>query len=329
MAQVRSANPFALLGDDGEDSAPVTAPKAAPAAAPAAQKPIVGARQPQKKQKNQADKRVINPDAPAAPGDLKEERAASFGVRGRGGRGGRGRGAGNPRSNAGTYLGGDRPRRENGGGRVFDRQSQTGHKDSDKAEAQGWGAEESQQELEAEKLGEADAQADGAATPAAVDGASTPVVSAAPVEEEDNSQTYAEYLAAQAARQLNIALPEARKIEDADEIKGRKAVKKGEQEEEEFLAQQKKAAKAPKEKKTKTFLEVEFRHQPPRRDGEDGVRGGRGGRGRGEGRGRGRGEGRGGGRGRGGRGGNANGVAQNGSSNAGVNLDDNTAFPTL
>lgn len=55
------------------------------------------------------------------------------GYAGRGGaRGGRGRGAGrggaNPRSNGGTYLGGDRPRRENGGGRPFDKHSQTGHK---------------------------------------------------------------------------------------------------------------------------------------------------------------------------------------------------------
>lgn len=44
---------------------------------------------------------------------------------GRGGRASRGPG-GNPRGNTGTYMGGNRPRRENGGGRPFDRMSQTG-----------------------------------------------------------------------------------------------------------------------------------------------------------------------------------------------------------
>ena len=44
------------------------------------------------------------------------------------GRGRGGRGASNPRSNSGTFLGGDRPRRENGGGRPFDKHSQTAHK---------------------------------------------------------------------------------------------------------------------------------------------------------------------------------------------------------
>ena len=61
-----------------------------------------------------------------SPPTIKHETAKNFARSGgRGGRGPRGPGA-NPRGNAGTYQGGNRPRRENGGGRPFDRQSQTG-----------------------------------------------------------------------------------------------------------------------------------------------------------------------------------------------------------
>lgn len=85
-------------------------------------------------------------------------------------------------------------------------------RDSEKSEAQGWGADEGKKELEAEVLGESDAKteaapADGSAPVAAKEEKVYPVQEE---EEEDNTQTYDEYLAAQAEKKLNIALPEAR-----------------------------------------------------------------------------------------------------------------------
>ncbi|GAA5994955.1 Stm1p [Rhodotorula paludigena] len=289
---VFSANSFAALGD-GDDYTPAAAPaKAAPAPAPAAAPKAA----PQQQRSNaprggqrggrQAD-REFHADVPAGEG-AKEDRAKNFARGGgRGGRASRGPG-GNPRGNAGTYLGGNRPRRENGGGRPFDRQSQTGRVDSEKAEAAGWGAEEGKKELEAEQLGDADAKAE---TPA--EGAATPVREA-PIEEEDNSQTYEEYLAAQAEKKLQIAaLPEARKANEGDDgaFANSKAIaKKGEAEEEWLFGAPKAASnKAKKQKEGKTFLEVEFTSRPPRRDTREreSTRGGRPSRGRGEGRGRG------------------------------------------
>ncbi|GAA6032725.1 hypothetical protein JCM8097_000761 [Rhodosporidiobolus ruineniae] len=288
---VFSSNPFSVFGDDGDSpAAPAPAPKAAPAPAPAPAKPAQQQRNNQQqrapRRAPQGDARAINADVPAGEG-AKEDRAKNFARGGgRGGRGGRPAG-GNPRGNAGTYLGGNRPRRENGGGRPFDRQSQTGRVDSDKAEAAGWGAEEGKKELEAEQLGDADAKAE---TPA--EGAATPVREA-PIEEEDNTQTYEQYLAAQAEAKLKLAaLPEARAANEGDDefFKNAKVVtKKGEQAEEWLFGQPKEASnKAKKEKPTKQFLEVEFRSAPrPRRDEREPTRGGRPSRGRGEGRGRG------------------------------------------
>ncbi|BGP12768.1 hypothetical protein JCM10213_007283 [Rhodosporidiobolus nylandii] len=292
---VFSANSFALLGDgDDVSPAPAPAPKAAPAPAAAPAKP---AQQPrnnaQRGPRRPQGDRQVNADVPAGEG-AKEDRAKNFARGGgRGGRGGARPTGGNPRGNAGTYLGGNRPRRENGGGRPFDRQSQTGRVDSEKAEAAGWGAEEGKKELEAEQLGDADAKAE-----APAEGAATPVREA-PIEEEDNTQTYEQYLAAQAEKKLALgSLPEARKANEGEEaeslFKNAKVVAKKGEEEEEWLMGAPKAAsgKAKKQKETKQFLEVEFRSAPrPRRDddrrGERSERGGRPARGRGEARGRG------------------------------------------
>lgn len=103
--------------------------------------------------------------------------------------------------------------------------------DSEKAEAAGWGADEGKKELEAEVLAEGDAKEEQAAT-----GTATPVREA-PIEEEDNTQTYEQYLAAQAEKKLNIAaLPEARKandgVEDSQWANATAISKKGETEEE-------------------------------------------------------------------------------------------------
>lgn len=114
-------------------------------------------------------------------------------------------------------------------------------RDTEKAEAAGWGAEEGKSELQAEVLGEDDAKAAAAAaTP--VEGAQTPAYERAPreEEEEDNTQTYDEYLAEQAAKKLSLAaLPAARAAnEGADESQWKDAVlraRKGEADEEWFL----------------------------------------------------------------------------------------------
>ncbi|GAA5871847.1 hypothetical protein JCM3774_000319, partial [Rhodotorula dairenensis] len=241
-APVDADSPVVILQGDGDDFAPVAAkPKAAAAPAPAAPAaaaaPKANNSQPRNngprrdnKNRNQGD-RELNTAVPVGEG-AKQDRAQNFARRGgRGGRGGPRAPGGNPRGNSGTYLGGDRPRRENGGGRPFDRQSQTGRVDSEKAEAAGWGAEDGKKELEAEVLAEADAKAEGP-----VDGAATPVRETPVVEEEeeDNTQTYEEYLAAKAAKKLNIGeLPEARPANEGEDLfaNAQAVPKKGEQEE--------------------------------------------------------------------------------------------------
>jgi plasminogen activator inhibitor 1 RNA-binding protein len=115
------------------------------------------------------------------------------------------------------------------------------NRDTDKATAAGWGAEEGKQELAAEEAGADDAQ--GEATPA---GAATPVEAAAApvveVEEEDNTQTYDEYLAAQAEKKFSLGLPAARVANegvDASLIRGSVAhAKRGEDENTWFLGNQ-------------------------------------------------------------------------------------------
>ncbi|BGP36740.1 hypothetical protein JCM10450v2_000632 [Rhodotorula kratochvilovae] len=315
---VFSANAFALLGD-GDDYTPAPAAKAAPAAAAPAAAPKAAPQQPRanaqrgpQRERKQAD-REVNAAVPAGEG-AKEDRAKNFARGGgRGGRGGVARGPGaNPRGNGGTYLGGNRPRRENGGGRPFDRHSQTGRVDSDKAEAAGWGAEDGKKELEAEVLGDADAKAEKPA-----EGAATPVREA-PIEEEDNTQTYEEYLAAQAEKKLSLALPEARKANEGDDASFGKALTKKAEAAEEWLfgAPKESSGKGKKQKEGKTFLEVEFT-SAPRRDTRErpATRGGRPARGRGEGRGRG-----------GARGGATRGQAR---SSAAPAVPDASAFPAL
>lgn len=333
-----SRNPFSLL--DESDPAPVAAPVKKTPAVVAAPK-VAAAKAPRAENGRGAPRkffqgdREVNSEVPTAGEESKEDRANAFGARGgaRGGRGGArgGRGGANPRSNGGTYLGGDRPRRENGGGRPFDKHSQTAHKDSDKAEAQGWGADEGKKELEAEVLGEADAKVEGDA-PVAAKKADAPAYGTfvAEEEEEDNTQTYEEYLAEQAAKKVQRDLPAARTAnEGADDSQWKDAValaRKGEASQEWFLGTQKtETAKVKKVKDTKTYIEITANFKPPRRDGPareggDRGRGGRGGRGRGEGRG-----------GRGGARGESapRGAAPRAPRAAAVNVNDAAAFPTL
>ncbi|GAA5908293.1 Stm1p [Sporobolomyces salmoneus] len=325
---VFASNPFAALGDDGDVApAPKPAPKAAaPSPAPSAPKAAAPAKQDRAPRSNNNNRRAqgpreINADVPAPGEDAKEDRAKNFARSGgRGGRGGARAPGGNPRGNAGTYQGGNRPRRENGGGRPFDRQSQTGRVDSEKAEAAGWGADEGKKELEAEVLAEGDAKEEQAE---AATGTATPVREA-PVEEEDNTQTYEQYLAAQAEKKLNIAsLPEARKanegVDDAQWGNATAVTKKADAEEEWLMGAPKTASNKTKAKKEKIFLEIDA----PIRKPTENSRGGRGGRGGARG-------GREGGRGRGqARGGNNNNNNSRGPRQSAPAVSDASAFPAL
>lgn len=302
-------------------------------------------------QRDQQPREIQATDAPAGvEGERgRDDRGTGFG-RGRGGRGGRGGDRGTRGARGGARGGKfDRP----------DRRSQTGRVDSEKAEHQGWGGDEGKRELEAETAGVTDAVAektnDGEAAtptgwevsteetpaasgwdaPAAISGDAEATADKAPEREpepEDNSKTYEQFLAEQKAAGrgvLDTLSTNARKANegsDDSQWKDGVLVKKGDRDEGFFADLQKeKANKAKKDRKEKNLLEVEFTapaRQGFNQDRRGGAPRGRGGRGRGEGRGDGT-RGRGAAGGRGGRG-------RGGASQAnGVNIADNTAFPSL
>lgn len=209
---------------------------------------------------------------------------------------------------------------------------------SDKQAALSWGATEGQAELKDEIVGEQIAQAE--QKEAVTEDATA---EEAPVEEEDKTISYADYLVQQAEKKLALEQENALKVRKANE--GSKADKKWanakelvkSEEDEVLFAGAGGKAKRERERKQKQFVELENRFiEAPREGGE--RRGGRGGargefsgRGRGEGgRGRGEGRGRGGPRGgargdfRGGRGG-----APRAGGAAPVNPNDQSAFPSL
>jgi len=354
---VVTRNPFALLNDDDEASAPVVAPTPAPETTEPATRPnnkSRGAAANSGSRSGRYPRRggapvtqesesfsAGNPNEPGQPFDRTQGRPE----RGRGrGRGGRGRG-------------GDRPER----GRVYDKHSQTGVVDTDKKVDQGWGAETGTAELAAEAEGEADAKADiGTETPAvaavasgwdepapdaaagwgngapAVDG---DVAAAAKPsgegrkprreeeEEEDNTLTLEEYLAQKKTSDAVPKLEGGRKINDNNgEWKDAVQLLKDESEDVYFAGKTKAAPKPRAKKEEKVVIEIDARFERPQRDGARG----RGGRGRGGDRGGDRA--RGGGRGRGGRGGprgESNGYNGRNNAAAAVDVDDQSAFPSL
>lgn len=169
---------------------------------------------------------------------------------------------------------------------------------------------------------------------------------AAEAEPEDNSISYADYLAQQAEKKLNLGNLEVRKVgEGKVDKKWANAKPLTKEEEEDFVAASAGKAKRERERAAKNIkLDIDQRYVEPA--AERGGRGGfRGGRGRGDGqsrggdrggrgefrggRGEGRGEGRGG-RGRGDRGGPRNNAGpRNNNAAASINTADNTAFPSL
>lgn len=355
-----TSNPFALLGDDNDGDAPA-APKAAPKAPAAgsipaaAQRNVPGQQAPRRPKSDYPARGAPRGGfrggeqrgAPAAGGEEgfsavngRDDRAertrgtARGGPRGqgRGGRGGPGaRGARAPRP---------------------DRHSQTGQHDSEKKEHQGWGGDEGKRELEAEVEGEKDAageakagdgwdsapadgekkaedgwaskEGDAKAADGKANGAPAPVE-----EEEDNTLTYDEYLAQQAAG-VSIGGIESRSARQAnagaDDSQWKHAVevaRKADQAEESYFAasKTKKQQRERAEKAGKQYIEIEPHFAPPERSGRGGERGGRGRGARGGDRGERRGGNRGAGRGA------PRGGAR--SQTADINPDDKNAFPSL
>lgn len=214
--------------------------------------------------------------------------------------------------------------------------------ESEKQAAHGWGGNDGEAELNDEKAGEAIAKADekealtGDGDAAPTDGAEP----AAEAEPEDNSISYADYLAQQAEKKLALGsgIPEARKPNEGSKQDKKWANAKpiSKEEEEDFVAGSGGKAKRERERKQKQLLDIDQRFvEAPERGGRGG--GFRGGRGRGDGpsrggRGefRGRGD-RGGDRGRAGgnRGAPRGGPRNNAPSGPSINTSDTNAFPSL
>jgi len=240
-----------------------------------------------------------------------------------------------PPRTRGTYEG--RGGRGTRGERQMDRHSRTVGGESEKQASHGWGANEGGAELDDEQAGEAIAKADqkealtGDGDAAPTDG------NTAEVEPEDNSISYADYLAQLAEKKLALGsgVLEARKPNEGKQDKkwaNAKAISK--EEEEDFVSGSGGKSKRERERKPKQTIDIDQRFvEAPERGG--GGRGGfRGSRGRGDGpprggRGdfRGRGD-RGQGRGRGDRG-PSRGATRGGAGGQSINTDDTNAFPSL
>ncbi|KAF8203614.1 hypothetical protein BJ912DRAFT_202823 [Pholiota molesta] len=342
---VATKNPFALLDDDAPAvTAPVSKEEPAPAPAPAARGTAQKSRGGPAARGGKYYQRGGKPKdaAPAVTEDSEgpkksEAREPRDGARGRGARG---RGAA-----------------RGGRGRPFDRHSQTGKTDSDKKIHQSWGGDDGNAELKTEQAAIVDASAEatgnewgaepsttdwsGAAVETAVDAWATTAADAtadaeakperrprrdAEPEEEDNTLTLDQYLAQQKEKDDIVPKLETRKANDgADDVfKDAVALSKNEEEDAYFVGKTRSAPKARAKKEEKVYLEIDARFERPDRGGRGRGRGGegRGGEGRG-------GEGRGGDRPRGTRGrGAPRGGRQNGSAPV-VNVDDQTAFPSL
>ncbi|KAF8626516.1 hypothetical protein AX15_004821 [Amanita polypyramis BW_CC] len=240
--------------------------------------------------------------------------------------GGRGRGRG---------RGGDRGR---GGRRPFDRHSQTGKTDSEKKIHQGWGGDDGKEEFKAEQAATVDAAVEGdnwtgsgtaqtewgAGEPAPAEATTAPATEEDKEkaesrprkereEEEDNTLTLEQYFVKQKEKEVTVPKLEGtrRANEGADENIWKDAVPltRNEDAESYFVGKSKVTPKARTKKEEKVYIEIEARFERPERGG----------------RGRGRSD-----RGRGGRGRVMDrGGRQNGASAPEVNVDDETAFPSL
>ncbi|KAJ8065212.1 hypothetical protein OCU04_005917 [Sclerotinia nivalis] len=230
-----------------------------------------------------------------------------------------------PRHVGGRGRGGAR------GGAKFDRHSRGVVGDSEKQVAHGWGATEGGAELADEQAGEAIAKND-----AKEDGEAPADAAAEEAESEDNSVSYTDYLAQLEEKRaaLNAATPEARKPDSKVDKKWASAKAITKEDEEDFVAGTGGKTKRERQRAQKQVLEIDQRYvEPAERGGRGGFRGGRGGRGDGQPRGdrggfRGRGEGQRG-RARGDRGPPRQSAPRNGGASASIQIEDQSAFPSL
>jgi len=333
MADIASKNLYELLGNDHDEDSdkepepPVkvidktparTTKRNAPAEAPASKAPATDGRGPRRGgyQGNEGAFRDRNAGSASNRGKPVDDSTDR------------------PQRTRGTYEGrGGRGRSE----RQLDRHSRTVGGESEKQAGHGWGANEGGAELDDEQAGEAIAKAEQKEALAG-DGDAAPTDGAAEAEPEDNSISYADYLAQLAEKKLALGtgVPEARKPNEGSKQDKKwanaKAINK--EEEEDFVAGSGGKAKRERERKQKQLLEIDQRFvEAPERGGRGGG-GFRGGRGRGDGpprggRGefRGRGD-RGQGRGRGDRG-PPRGAHRGNAGGPSINTSDTSAFPSL
>lgn len=209
------------------------------------------------------------------------------------------------------------------------------HSESEKQAAHGWGANEGGAELADEQAGEAIAKAEEKeALTGDAEGGDAVVE---PAEPEDNSVSYAEYLAQQAEKKLALGELKVREVDSSKvDKKWANAKPITKEEEEDFVAGSGGKAKRERERIAKSIkVDIDQRYVEQPREERGGRGGFRGGRGRGDGqRGGGRGEfrGRGGDRGGRGRGGDRGGAPRGGprgNSGPALKIDDNSAFPSL
>lgn len=328
---VASQNPFAALS---EESSPAPAPpKETATPTPAApsrntQSNRGGASRsgryyPRGGAKSSAP-RDENAEINESEADSRKKRFDGEARGGRGGRGGRGRGG-----------------RGGRGGRDYDRHSATGITDSSKKLHQGWGGDEGVSELNAETAGVTDANHEAGTTAGDGWGAAAtedwgpnevPAADSTPTagpeepspnnqqakEEEDNTLTYDQYLQQQQGLEVGGKL-EGRKASDDHARDDAVALEKGE---EHYFAGKAKAGPKVRttKKKEKELLEIDAHFERPSRGrgGDRGDRGSRGGRGSNRGERGSRGS-----RGRDGRG------RPNGNRTPAVDVDDQSAFPSL
>ncbi|KAL2014282.1 hypothetical protein VTN00DRAFT_1807 [Thermoascus crustaceus] len=288
MSDVRSKNLYELLGNDPELDP--DRPPSPPTRAIEKPLPRVG-------------KREAPKEAPTAP------RGGAAGARG--GRGGRV--SGNEEAfrdrHAGSYNNRNRPideqkeaqrrgvkAREDRGGRVRnDRHPRTGETDTHKKIDQGWGATRGESRWNDEKAGEAIAEIDENEPQTPGEGADEEK------EPADKTKSYADYLAELAEKKReDLGVKEARAPNEGANADKKwanvKEFKRDEDEEAYIKGVKEEKTKREKQRKEKTYLDVDMRFVEQPRGRENGPRGrGRGGRGRGEFRGNGpRGGGRGG-----------------------------------
>ena len=198
--------------------------------------------------------------------------------------------------------------------------------EKDEGEAGGWNSSGAAISTDAAPT----ADADGTAPAEGSTPANAPAEAVVEAEPEDNSRSYADYLAEQAEKKLKLGggVPEARKPNEGAKDKKFENVKPVAKDGgEDFFSGKSEKAKRERQRKEKNILDIDIKYVEPQTGRGGGDRGGRG-RGRGDrgdfrGRGRGRGDGF---RGRsdsGFRGGRGRGDSGS------VNLKDENAFPSL